>query len=117
MDKVQTDFCLCELPSLEQLPGVDRRLFPLVPGALEEARVVERGPLSVYLGVARQLGEEDGRLRDEVAVDEGEDGEGRHDNGQGLPVYEGTQQVDSDQTQTSEGRLYLEQEKCFNVKI
>ena len=78
---------------------------------------VERPPLPVYLGVARQLGEKDRGLRDEVTVDEGEDGEGRHDDGQSLPVYEGTQQVDGDQTKTSEGRLYLEQEKCFNVKI
>ena len=99
-----------ELPSLEQLPSVPGRLFPLMPGALEEAAVVERGPLSVYLGVARQLGEKDGGLRYEVAVDQGEYGEGGDSDGQGLPVYEGPQQVDSYQAQTSEGGLYLEQE-------
>ena len=62
-----------------------------MPGALEEAAVVERRPLTVYLGVASQLGEKDGRLRYEVTVDQGEYGEGRDDHGQRLPVYEGPQ--------------------------
>ena len=62
------------LPSLEQLPSVPRGLFPLVPGALQEPAVVQRAPLTVYLGVARQLGEKDGGLWYEVAVDQGEDG-------------------------------------------
>ena len=87
-----------------------------MPGALEEAAVVERRPLSVYLGVARQLGEKDRGLRDEVAVDEGEDGEGGDDHGQRLPVYEGAQQVDSYQTQTSEGSLYLEENNVLMIK-
>ena len=80
-----------------------------MPGALQEAAIVERRPLSVYLGVARQLGEKDGGLRYEVAVDEGEDGKGDDDQCQRLPVDEGAQQIDSYQTKTSEGSLYLEQ--------
>ena len=78
-----------------------------MPGALQEPAVVQRAPLTVYLGVARQLGEKDRGLRDEVAVDQGEEGEGRDDHGQCLPVYEGAQQVDRYQTQTPEGCLYL----------
>ena len=87
-----------------------------MPGALQEAAVVERAQLPVYLGVARQLGEKDRGLRDEVAVDEGEDGEGGDDHGQRLPVYEGTQQIDSYQTQTSEGSLYLEHSNVLMSK-
>ena len=105
------------LPSLEQLPSVPGGLFPLVPGALQEAAVVERAQLPVYLGVARQLGEKDRGLRDEVTVDEGEDGKGGHDHGQRLPVYESSQQIHSYQTQTSEGSLYLEQNNVLMVKI
>ena len=84
-----------------------------MPGALQEAAVVERAQLPVYLGVARQLGEKDRGLRDEVTVDEGEDGEGGHDHGQCLPVYEGSQQIHSYQAQTSEGSLYLEQKNVL----
>ena len=87
-----------------------------MPGALQEPAVVQRAPLTVYLGVARQLGEKDRGLRDEVAVDEGEEGEGGDDHGQGLPVYEGAQQVDSYQTQTSEGSLYLEENNVLMIK-
>ena len=47
--------------------------------------------LPVQLGVARQLGQEDRGLGDEVAVEEGQDGEGGHDHGQRLPVDEGAQ--------------------------
>ena len=47
--------------------------------------------LPVQLGVARQLGQEDGGLGDEVSVEEGQDGEGGHDHGQRLPVDEGAQ--------------------------
>ena len=88
-----------------------------MPGALEEAAVVEGRPLSVYLGVARQLGKKDRGLRYEVAVDQGEEGEGGDDHGQGLPVYEGAQQVDRYQTQTPEGCLYLEENNVLMIKI
>ena len=62
-----------------------------MPGALQEPAVVQRAPLTVYLGVARQLGEKDGGLWYEVAVDQGEDGEGGDDEGQRLPMYESAQ--------------------------
>ena len=80
-----------------------------MPGALQEPAVVQRASLTVYLGVARQLGEKDRGLRDEVAVDEGEDGEGGDGHCQRLPVYEGPQQIYRNQAKTSEGSLYLEQ--------
>ena len=74
-----------------------------MPGAPEE-----RDPLSVYLVVARQLGEKDGGLGYEVTVDQGEDGKRGDDDGESLPVDEGSQQVDGDQTQTSESCLNLQ---------
>ena len=95
-------------PSFEEPPGTEGRLLPLVPGA-----GVERASLSVNLSVARHLGQEYRGLGDEVAVQEGEDGEGRYDHGEALPVDEGAQQVDRDQTETSEGRLYLEKQKAM----
>ena len=47
--------------------------------------------LSVNLTVSRQLGQKYRRLGDEVTVEESEDGEGGDDDGQALPVDEGTQ--------------------------
>ena len=53
------------------------------------------------------LREEDWWLRYEVPVYEGKDGEGDDEPGQGLPLDEGSQQVDHDKTQATEGCLYL----------
>ena len=65
-------------------------------------------PPPVYLGVASQLREEYRRLWDEVTVDQGEDGKRGDDDGESLPVDEGSKQVDGDQTQTSESCLNLQ---------
>ena len=73
-------------PSFEEPPGTEGRLLPLVP-----CTGVEGASLSVNLSVARHLGQEYRGLGDEVAVEEGQDGEGGHDHGQRLPVDEGAQ--------------------------